>query len=312
MSAETISQIALKAAEAKEGEEVALWTHLKIDSAADAASVKEAAPFLDDLAISALCADDTRPRVSSHGDEIILILRAVNMNPGEEPDDMVSVRIWSDGISVVSVVRRRVFAAAKLVTQLEKKPASMTAHEIVVRLMTNVIENMREPLGNFYDIIDGMELDSFADDPTEQQVRLKRVRHSILQFRRYMAPMRTAVSELEEMAEDWGETKLVRQIRQAEDTMIRHVEDLDMVRERLQYQQEAILTAMTDKLNRNMYRLSVVAAIFLPLGFLTGLLGINVGGMPGADMASAFWWVVGGCGLIAGGQYLYFKRGGWF
>ncbi|MGI9354547.1 MAG: CorA family divalent cation transporter [Rhizobiaceae bacterium] len=31
----------------------------------------------------------------------------------------------------------------------------------------------------------------------------------------------------------------------------------------------------------NTYALSIVAAIFLPLGFLTGLLGINVGGMPG-------------------------------
>ena len=40
-----------------------------------------------------------------------------------------------------------------------------------------------------------------------------------------------------------------------------------------------------------MYVLSVIAAVFLPLGFLTGLLGINVGGMPGADNAAAFWLV---------------------
>jgi zinc transporter len=37
-----------------------------------------------------------------------------------------------------------------------------------------------------------------------------------------------------------------------------------------------------------MYVLSVVAAIFLPLGFFTGLLGINVGGIPGAENPTAF------------------------
>ena len=41
-------------------------------------------------------------------------------------------------------------------------------------------------------------------------------------------------------------------------------------------------------MNTRMYVLSVVAAIFLPLGFLTGLLGINVGGIPGTENPWAF------------------------
>ena len=41
--------------------------------------------------------------------------------------------------------------------------------------------------------------------------------------------------------------------------------------------------------------LAVVAAVFLPLGLLTGLLGINVGGIPGAQTDWAFWAV---CGLL--------------
>jgi len=33
----------------------------------------------------------------------------------------------------------------------------------------------------------------------------------------------------------------------------------------------------------------------LPLGFFTGLMGINVGGMPGVEDSGAFWVVVGLC-----------------
>ena len=49
-----------------------------------------------------------------------------------------------------------------------------------------------------------------------------------------------------------------------------------------------------------MYFLTLVAAVFLPLGLITGLLGINVGGMPGADSAEAFWIVTAGLVVVAG------------
>jgi zinc transporter len=35
--------------------------------------------------------------------------------------------------------------------------------------------------------------------------------------------------------------------------------------------------------------LAIISAIFLPLAFLTGLLGINIGGMPGVENDYAFW-----------------------
>jgi zinc transporter len=41
-------------------------------------------------------------------------------------------------------------------------------------------------------------------------------------------------------------------------------------------------------MNRTMYLLTVVATILLPLSFITGLLGINVGGIPGADSPFGF------------------------
>jgi zinc transporter len=65
-------------------------------------------------------------------------------------------------------------------------------------------------------------------------------------------------------------------------------------------------------MNTRMYVLSVVAAIFLPLGFLTGLLGINVGGIPGTENPWAFLifslLIVG----ILVVQMLWFKYKKWF
>ena len=73
---------------------------------------------------------------------------------------------------------------------------------------------------------------------------------------------------------------------------------VDAVRERAAVTQEELLSRLSEQLNQRMYVLSIVAAVFLPLGFLTGLLGINVGGIPGADNAQAFW-IFSGLLLIA-------------
>jgi zinc transporter len=64
-------------------------------------------------------------------------------------------------------------------------------------------------------------------------------------------------------------------------------------------------------MNKAMYILSIIAAIFLPLGLLTGLLGINVGGIPGAENKWAFVFVSLFLVAIAAGLISLFKRIKW-
>ena len=62
----------------------------------------------------------------------------------------------------------------------------------------------------------------------------------------------------------------------------------------------------------NLYILSVIAAIFLPLGFLTGLLGINVGGIPGDQSPYAFAIFCGILSVLVILQILIFRKLKWF
>ena len=67
-------------------------------------------------------------------------------------------------------------------------------------------------------------------------------------------------------------------MREVSDQLARYLEDLDEARDRAAVTQEELVNRLSEQMNNKMYILSIVAAIFLPLGFLTGLLGINVGG----------------------------------
>jgi zinc transporter len=77
-------------------------------------------------------------------------------------------------------------------------------------------------------------------------------------------------------------------LRETTDHLIRYIEDLDSSRDRASVTQEELVNRLSEQMNNRMYVLSIVAAIFLPLGFLTGLLGINVGGLPGVENPDAF------------------------
>ncbi|HEX2794940.1 MAG TPA: CorA family divalent cation transporter [Croceicoccus sp.] len=56
----------------------------------------------------------------------------------------------------------------------------------------------------------------------------------------------------------------------------------------------------------------MVATLFMPLTFLTGLLGMNVAGIPRADHPLSFAAVVMLCAVILVIQLALFKRWRWF
>jgi zinc transporter len=100
-------------------------------------------------------------------------------------------------------------------------------------------------------------------------------------------------------------------IRETADELIRHIEDLDAVRERAALAHEELVNHLSEQLNRRMFLLSVVTVVFLPLGFLTGLFGINVGGIPGAQSSWGFAGFCIGVGAVGAGIVLLFKRNRW-
>ena len=60
-----------------------------------------------------------------------------------------------------------------------------------------------------------------------------------------------------------------------------------------------------------MYLLSIVAAIFLPLSFLTGVFGMNVAGLPGLENPKAFSYLALGMGLLAVGLLGFMRWRRW-
>ena len=147
---------------------------------------------------------------------------------------------------------------------------------------------MADVVDRISDEVDELEEKVLTMESYELRPAIAEVRRNAIGLRRYLAPQREAVLRLYGEKAVWLSEMDRLRLRESADRTTRFVEDLDMIRERAVVVQEELLGRLSEKMDRTMYILSIVAAIFLPLGFLTGLLGINVGGIPGAEYTGSF------------------------
>jgi len=243
---------------------------------------------LSEAACDALLAEETRPRCSSLPGGLLLNLRGVNLTPGAAPEDLVSVRIWAEPSRIISVRLRHVDAISDMRADLASGEGACSAGDVLATLGRHLIGGLSPIVAALEDQVDEVEQASVegASQVTRDQLAL--VRRQVILLRRYIAPQRQALELLHsEPAAPLAEADRMH-IQETTDRIARQVEALDATRERSTLIQELISIQLADQMTRGMYVLSMVAAIFLPLSLLTGLLGINVGGIPGSDHPYAF------------------------
>lgn len=294
------------AAELSAGDAGFYWVHLE-------RPVPEAESWMGRAGLAAIVmevldAPETRPRCTVYGEGLLINMRGVNLSEGAEPEDMVSLRLWVTRRLVVSVQRRRVRAVEDVTEALVRNAAPLDSGELVARLALRLADRAEPVVADLNERIDDLEnvLEDTGTPPSRGD--LADVRRVSIMLRRYMFPLRDALSTfaIEDMA--WLTQTARERVREATERVTRLAEELDAIRDRAEVVHDQVMDLRAEATNRQMLILAVVAAIFLPLGLVTGLLGINVGGIPGAGYPMAFWVVCLLLIAICAGQIWLFRR----
>jgi zinc transporter len=292
-------------------EQGSLWLHLDYTSAESQDWLMKNSG-LDPLVAEALLADETRPRCTSIQDGLLVSLRGVNSNPGADPEDMVSLRLFATGERVISTRRRRLMSIRDLVESLEKGNGPRTTGELVAMLADRLVERMGDVINELEERIDEVEENIIEGSAHEIRKDILELRREIIKLRRYLAPQREALSKLYAEKLIWITEHEQMKVRETYDKITRYVEDLDSARDRAGVTSEELSGRLAEQMNTRMYILSIIAGLFLPLGFFTGLLGINVGGIPLAENTWGFLLVVVFLIMLVIAEIIFFRRKKWF
>lgn len=288
-----------------------IWVHLDYTHERSRSWLREQSG-IDDVSIEALLAEETRPRTTLIQGNLLVILRGVNLNPGSDPEDMVSIRVWTDGKRVISTRKRKLLSISDICQEIERGEGPASVGEFLLALADRLSIRMNGVISQLDDGIDDLEQQVLSLESHQLRPRLSAMRRETITLRRYLSPQRDALARLTSERFDWLSDVDRAGLREVTDRTVRYIEELDAARERAIVVQEELMSRLSEQMDRRMYVLSIVAALFLPLGFLTGLLGINVGGIPGTDNPGAFSVVATGLLSVLIVQIVLFRWKRWF
>ncbi|SFS05182.1 zinc transporter ZntB [Sphingomonas jatrophae] len=291
------------------GEAPFVWIHLD-GRAAETRAWLEQHGRLPTGVLPALLAVETRPRTEPLGDGALINLRGLGGTPDDDPDPLVSIRIWAEAGRVISVSFRSLAALPETKGKMEagqiRDPGDLVT--AIARLITEALDPEIAALG---DVLDECEVDLDPSRAFAMRRRIAEVRSDAIGYRRFVVPERGALERLATLDVGWLDDDDRFHLREAADRFARMGEELEAVRERAALMHEQLTDLRAEQLETRTLVLSIVALVFLPLTFLTGLLGMNVDGIPFAHEPWAFSGVVGLCAVIAGGIGIFFWRARW-
>jgi len=262
---------------------------------------------LNEIAVKSLRDGPERPRVEEFADHLYISLFSAENTVDKREDDgetagpgdrlagevprLHELRLFLGPRWVISVgwihdsdyevladrMRRQVFSRGR--------GPSFIAYHICEWL----VETLQPALDELDDRIDALEdqvVLAIGEAPMQELFGLKR---DMVDLRRRVAPVRDVMQRLGSHGVLYVEPETEVYFRDVHDDVMRVIELLDTYRDILSSALDLHLSSVSNRLNRVMKQLTIVATAFMPLSFIVGLFGTNFVDMPFGSFA---WFVV--------------------
>ncbi|MGB0671415.1 MAG: CorA family divalent cation transporter, partial [Rhodospirillales bacterium] len=267
------------------------WVHVTL-LADESPNLLSRVAKVPEAVLGRLFSPDTRPRCELYREGTLINLRGMNLNPGAGAQEMISVRLWVTDNRILSVRRLKMMSIDAIRRRLAdgQLEGPCGPGDFLAQLNEELAHRLDEEIESLNNSLDGFEdRDSLDEGDLDALVGLQR---GVVKLRRFLSPQQSALSRLTLLEASWMRETDRNRIKHVLDDTQRFLEDLDAIHDRSSLLKEGIVAASQNRMNKTMYLLTVVAGVFLPLTFVTGLLGMNVAGMPGLNDPWSFWWTL--------------------
>lgn len=138
------------------------------------------------------------------------------------------------------------------------------------------------------------------------------MRRLLVHLRRHLSAERYALSHISvQLPSSCSEAEMLL-FHRAFEKLCSVVQDLELIQDRARLLQEEIASRLGEATNRNLYVLSIVTTVFLPLTLITGIFGMNVSGLPLTQNTFGFWWVMLSMAITVAIAFVVLRRGRFF
>lgn len=266
---------------------------------------------LDPIIVETLTATESRPRCDVFEHSAFVNLRGLTEAQMTASDPLASIRILARRGLVISTTRKQLTAMAEVRKDLEAGKI-LDPGDLIAAFADEITAELDPEVAQLGDSLDDCEQELDPDHVFELRRKVTEVRSKSIGYRRFLFPQRDALEKLAHVQAAWLQDDDRIHLSAAADRAARMAEELEAIRERASLTHDALTDMRAEQIDSRSLLISVIAMVFLPLTFVTGLYGMNVKGIWFQDEPWAFDAIAGICFAIALATGIWFVRQHWF
>jgi magnesium transporter len=298
-------------------------TWVNIDGLGDLNTIRRVGEIfgLHRLALEDVNTSQQRPKVEEYDEHTFIVIRMPEAPDPEARFDSEQVSIFLGtnyvltfqervGRDCFDPVRERLRTGRGRLRQSGGDYLAYTLIDAVIDAYFPVLERIGEE-------VETLE-DELAEDPDASLVaRVHEVKRDLLTLRRVVWPMRETVNALIRDPTPHITTTTQIYLRDCYDHAITLLDIVEVYRDIASGLHDLYLSSMSTRLNEIMKVLTIIATIFIPLGFIASLYGMNFAtdtsplNMPELHWYYGYPFALALMAAVAGGLLFYFWRSGW-
>lgn len=233
---------------------------------------------------------DTDPHIRSEifGDGIALVIGDLNHDFTDDPEDFGVLRLYIDSDRLITGRRHPLKSVDELRRSLLAGLEVNSTPALLAHLIQDLAEVFHGVIKKISDDVDDAEDQILAGRVHEQGMELGKVRRLLARMRRHVSAGRSALAHGVNGLSRQLDKEEIGRLYQALERLDGAAQDLELVQERARLLQEEIAGQLGEATNRNLYILSLMTTALLPINLITGVFGMNTGGLPWSNDAHGF------------------------
>ncbi|MES2933870.1 MAG: transporter [Pseudomonadota bacterium] len=232
-------------------------------------------------------------RIENANGTLIAVVNDVLYDFSFDPSDISTLWISVDAQVVISARRQPLQSIDRLRAAVKDGEPIRSSVELLIHLLHDQADVLVNIVRDVIKRVDGIEDNLLAGRLNHKRANLGNLRRVLVRLQRLLAPEPAALFRLLQRPPAWIGEFDSQELQQSTEEFSVVLSDMASLQERIKLLQEEIAAQVNEENNRSLFVLTIVTVLALPINIITGLLGMNVGGVPLAEHADGFWIVVG-------------------
>ena len=269
---------------------------------------------LHSVVIEDILNTDQRPKMEDFETYVYIVLKMLFYDEKNKVIDSEQVSILLGSNFVISLQERPgdVFEPIRdRIRNAKGRIRKMGSDYLAYSLIDAIVDNYFLILEKFGENIESLET-QLINDPTPHTLKaIHDSKREMIFLRRSVWPLRELINGLLR-----NETKLVKKstqifLRDLYDHTIQVIDTIESLRDMTSGMLDIYLSSVSNRMNEVMKVLTIIATIFIPLTFISGIYGMNFRHMPELEWSWGYFAVLSGMAIIGILMLIYFKRKRW-